>query len=228
MWVKICGNTSLEDALLAAELGADAVGFVFAESERKVTAEEVHAITARLPAGIERVGVFDSHNPDLIVNTAQIAGLTAVQLHGGFDEDLLEHMGDFFAGMQIIQTVHWTLNDPGSGLRVTEQLRRLEAMRIAERVLIDSKVGAASGGTGVPFDWSAARQVFASAPRSLRLILAGGLKPANLAHATDQLGPWGLDVSSGVEASVGKKDPVLVEDFIRAARRITVANRSPP
>ena len=94
MWVKICGNTNLEDAALAAKLGADAVGFVFAESKRQVTATQVAAITARLPAGVERVGVFYSHDAEEIAETVETAGLTAVQLHGGLDEVLLMRLSE--------------------------------------------------------------------------------------------------------------------------------------
>jgi phosphoribosylanthranilate isomerase len=219
MWVKICGNTNLEDAALAAELGADAVGFVFAESNRQVTGEQVAAITPHLPAAVEKVGVFNTHNPDPIANAAQVAGLTAVQLHGGFDEELLEHLDEILVPrVQIIQTLHWTLGDPSAALQVAEELRRLDALGIADRVLIDSKVGSAGGGTGVAFDWSTARKVFASAPSGLHLVLAGGLRPTNVAHAIAQLAPWGVDVSSGVEASPGRKAPALLRLFIANAR----------
>ena len=219
MWVKICGNTNLEDAVLAVELGADAVGFVFAASPRQVTPAQVAAITSHLPEGVERVGVFDTHNPDLIANAAQAAGLTDVQLHGGFDEELLEHMSEVLApGVRIIQTLHWPLGDPSSALRVADELRRLDELGITERVLIDSKVGAATGGTGVAFDWEAARGVFAPAPKGARLILAGGLRPDNVEQAIVQLEPWGVDVSSGVEAAPGRKDPERLRRFIENAR----------
>jgi len=219
MWVKICGNTNLEDAVLAVELGADAVGFVFAASPRQVTPAQVAAITSHLPEGVERVGVFDTHNPDLIANAAQAAGLTDVQLHGGFDEELLEHMSEVLApGVRIIQTLHWPLGDPSSALRVADELSRLDELGITERVLIDSKVGAATGGTGVAFDWEAARGVFASAPKGARLILAGGLRPDNVEQAIVQLEPWGVDVSSGVEAAPGRKDPERLRRFIENAR----------
>jgi len=218
MWVKICGNTNLEDAALAAELGADAVGFVFAASPRQVTAAQVAAITGLLPQQVGRVGVFDSHNPDIIANRAQVAGLTAVQLHGGFDEELLQHMDEILvSGEQIIQTLHWSLDDPSSATRIADQLRRVNALGITDRVLVDSKVGSAGGGTGVSFDWAAAHDVFASAPKGMRLILAGGLRPENVAQAVGQLGPWGVDVSSGVEASLGRKDPNRVRQFIEIA-----------
>jgi len=226
MWVKICGNTNLEDAALAARLGADAVGFVFAESKRQVTASQVAAITQYLPADVERVGVFDFRNPDEIVQIASQAGLTAVQLHGGFDEGLLERLAERFAGsVCIIQTLHWKIGDKidgpqSSAAQLSGQIERVAALGTTDRVLIDSKVGTAGGGTGVAFDWNAARSIFSSAPRSLHLIVAGGLRPDNVAEAIAQLQPWGVDVSSGVEVSPGRKDPARLAHFIESARGV--------
>jgi phosphoribosylanthranilate isomerase len=227
MWVKICGNTNLDDAALAAELGADAVGFIFAESKRQVTSAEVGAITSKLPAGVERVGVFYSPDAEEIAETALAAGLTAVQLHGGVDDKLIETLAAKFAGdVQIIQTLHWVI-EPQAGTQPLEQspaahleqqILHIAALGITDRVLIDSKIGAAAGGTGIAFDWDAARGVFTSAPSSLRLIVAGGLRPANVGHAVARLAPWGVDVSSGVEASPRRKDPALLKQFIANAR----------
>lgn len=224
MWVKICGNTNLEDALLAAELGADAVGFVFAPSLRQVTAAQVAAITAHLPERLERVGVFSSLDAEEIARTAEETGLTAVQLHGGLDGGVAERLAERLAGgIQIIQTLHWAVG-PAAGdsqslaLELQAQIERIAALGISDRVLIDSKVGAALGGTGVAFDWVAARRAFASARQGLRLILAGGLRPGNVAQAIAQLLPWGVDISSGVEASPGRKDPALIRQFIENAR----------
>jgi phosphoribosylanthranilate isomerase len=226
MWVKICGNTNLEDAALAAELGADAVGFVFAESKRQVTVAQVAAITPDLPQGVERVGVFDSRDAEEISRIVAEAGMTTVQLHGGLDERLLERLGKKFAGrVQIIQTLHWmidgqTSNQGDNAARLLAvQIERIAALGIADRVLIDSKVGSAGGGTGVAFDWTAARRVFTAPPSGLQLIVAGGLRPENVADASAQLKPWGVDVCSGVEASVGRKDPVQLASFIKNARR---------
>ena len=234
MWVKICGNTNLEDAALAAELGADAVGFIFAASKRQLRPEQVAAITAQLPANVERVGVFDSHDAQEIARATQAAGLTAVQLHGGFDEALLEQLGPMLAasGVKIIQTLHWTVNDqmpnrphdPAEGAveapveLLARQIRRVAAIGAADRVLIDSKLGTASGGTGVAFDWAAARRLFAAAPAGVRLIVAGGLKPENVAQAIEELAPWGVDVCSGVEEVAGRKNPDRLAHFIGAAR----------
>jgi phosphoribosylanthranilate isomerase len=224
MWVKICGNTNLEDAALAAELGADAVGFVFAAGKRQVTAAQVGSITAHLPDGVERVGVFDSHDAEEIAAIAQEAGLTAVQLHGGLDEVLLEGLGKRLAGrVRVIQTLHWLVADQAmenSSAQLAVQIEQVARPGIADRLLIDSKVGAAGGGTGVAFDWAAARELFASAPAAVHLIVAGGLTPENIARAISTLRPWGVDVSSGVEASPGRKDPARLAQFIARARAI--------
>src|SRR3954452_21186633 len=108
MWVKICGTTSLEDAQLAAESGADAVGFVFAESRRRVTPEQVAAITPHVPQHIERVGVFYSHDPEEIAHIVRQSGLNAVQLHGGVDPQLVDGLRRILPGnVSLIQTVHW-------------------------------------------------------------------------------------------------------------------------
>jgi phosphoribosylanthranilate isomerase len=226
MWVKICGNTNLEDAALAAELGADAVGFVFAASKRQVTAAQAGAIAARLPDRVERVGVFDSHDADEIAAVAQESGLTAVQLHGGLDEDLLERLAERLAGsVRVIQALHWLVDDPGavagdsSARRLAAQIERVAQLGVADRLLIDSRVGAAMGGTGVAFDWAVASKVFASAPAEVQLIVAGGLTPENVALAISRLRPWGVDVSSGIEASPGRKDPARLTHFIANARR---------
>ena len=225
MWIKICGNTSLDDAQMAAQLGADAVGFVFAPSPRQVTASQVAAISPHLPAHVERVGVFDSQDAEQIASVALAAGLTTVQLHGGLDEFLAQQLAEEFKGsVRIIQTLHWTVEEQAQpespAAQLTAQIERIARLRLAGRILIDSKVGAALGGTGVPFDWPAARALFSSAPAGAHLIVAGGLNAENVAHAIAQLRPWGVDVSSGIESSPGRKDPTLMERFIQTARAV--------
>jgi phosphoribosylanthranilate isomerase len=233
MWIKICGNTNLEDAALAAELGADAVGFIFAASKRQVTAAQVAPIARELPGNVERVGVFDSHDAEAIAFIAQEARLSAVQLHGGFDDALLRQLAQLLAGsdIQIIQTLHWTIDEKNATTRsristavdhvmLDREMARIAELGVTDRVLIDSKVGASpSGGTGTAFDWAAARKLFAFALANVRMIVAGGLKPENVARAIAELAPWGVDVSSGVEASVGRKDPARVAQFIQNARK---------
>ncbi|HWG18312.1 MAG TPA: phosphoribosylanthranilate isomerase [Acidobacteriaceae bacterium] len=230
MWIKICGNTNLEDAKLAAELGADAVGFIFAASKRRMTAAQVAAIAGELPQNVERVGVFGSHDAEDTAFLAKDAQLNAVQLHGGFDEALLTALAPMLSasGIRIIQTLHWTAGgseDPIAMVSELEEQMERVAARGIDRVLIDSKVGASpSGGTGVAFDWSAARSLFSSTPAGLRVIVAGGLTPDNVAQAIAELDPFGVDVSSGVEASVGRKDPARVAQFIKNARAAASPN----
>jgi phosphoribosylanthranilate isomerase len=220
MWIKICGNTNLDDAQLAAELGADAVGFVFAPSPRQVTAADVAHITPHLREGLECVGVFPALAAQQIAGIAQECGLTAVQLHGGVNLELLRQLDEIFNGqVKLIQTVHWQVDaDTANAAVVAEQLRQIDADGLAARVLIDTKVGSDLGGTGVSFDWDAARATLAEAGAGLKLIVAGGLRADNVADAIRRLNPWGVDVASGVEQSPGRKSPEKLAAFLRAAR----------
>jgi phosphoribosylanthranilate isomerase len=221
MWIKICGNTNLDDAQLAAELGADAIGFVFAPGPRQVTAADVAHITPHLPEGVECVGVFPALEAQQIASIAQECGLTAVQLHGGVNLELLRQLDEIFNGqVKLIQTVHWQADGDGANATVVaEQLRQIDADGLASRVLVDAKVGASlGGGTGVAFDWDAARATLSEAGAGLKLIVAGGLRADNVADAIRRLKPWGVDVASGVEQSPGRKDPEKLAAFIRAAR----------
>ncbi|GGG68949.1 phosphoribosylanthranilate isomerase [Edaphobacter dinghuensis] len=220
MWIKICANTNLDDAQMAAELGADAVGFVFAPSRRRVTAKDVAQITPHLPTNVERIGVFDSLYAEEIAASVREAGLTAVQLHGGGELVLARRLNDLFEGkIGIIQTVHWSV-DAGeeSAKAVRQRLNAIQAGAVIERVLIDSKVGQATGGTGVSFDWAAAREVLQSGGSRLKMIVAGGLRPDNVAKAISELNPWGVDVASGVEKGPGRKDPEKLRTFIQNAQ----------
>ena len=220
MWIKICANTNLEDAQLAAELGADAVGFVFAPSARQVTAAQVSEITPHLPEGLECVGVFPALKAEEIANAAQESGLNTVQLHGGVSLELIRQLDEIFNGqVRLIQTVHWDV-DAGdrSATLLAQQLKQIAAEGLVNRVLIDSKVGAATGGTGVPFDWNAARTAVEEAGAGLKLIAAGGLRSDNVADAILHLSPWGVDVASGVEEKPGRKSREKLIAFINAAR----------
>jgi phosphoribosylanthranilate isomerase len=215
MWIKICGNTRLEDCQSAAELGADAVGFVFAEGRRTVTASEVAAITSHLP------GVFTSHDPEEIVHTAQHAGLTGVQLHGPPDLRLTRAVRERFnpRGLRrIVQVLHWW-TDVSPEKQQEAFATEVEAVANSgesDALLFDSHTQSASGGTGITFDWTAAK----SALTGLRVpvIVAGGLRPENVADAIHTLQPFGVDVASGVELTPGVKDADKLREFIRAAR----------
>ena len=226
MWIKICANTNLDDAQLAVDLGADALGFVFAPSTRQVTAADVARISPHLPPSVERVGVFYTQSADEIAGIATEAGLTAVQLHGGVNPALTAELNERFeGGLGIIQTVHWHVDQGGaSAAAVSRQLEEIEAGGIVDRVLVDSRVGQAGGGTGISFNWDEARTVFAAANDRLRLIVAGGLRPDNVGEAIRRLNPWGVDVASGVEAQPGRKDHQRLAAFIKNVRESKLAD----
>jgi phosphoribosylanthranilate isomerase len=220
MWVKICANTCVEDALKAAELGADALGFVFAPSKRRVTAPQVAAITRELPKHVERVGVFGAGSMEAIALAVEEAGLDTVQMHGGVDLEFAERLGRRLEpAIQIIETLHWSVEqDAASSARVFREMAAVASSAAKYRVLVDAKVGDSSaGGTGRSFNWTKARSVLSSQPE-LRVIVAGGLDPDNVGEAIRVLRPWGVDVASGVESEPGRKDFDKLKRFIENAR----------
>jgi phosphoribosylanthranilate isomerase len=212
LWVKICGNTTRADARLAVDAGADAVGFVFAPSPRRVTQEQVAAIVPHLPAKLEKIGVFVETTYDAISATVEQCGLTGVQLHASALESMTGRLRDRFgANLRIIQVLHF-------GQEASELLQAVEADPNVDALLIDSRTATAVGGTGIAFDWEAARtQIFGERDR-IKLIAAGGLTRHNVAEAIAILNPWGVDVASGVEASPGRKDAEKVRQFVANAR----------
>ncbi len=218
MWIKICANTSLEDAQLAVSAGANAIGFVFAESPRQVTRSQVKEIAPLLPKAIGRYGVFVDSSFEEILATVIECGLSGVQLHTTSDPSLASRLRKHFAAIPagerlgILRVMHYAAD-------FDTQLQKLQQDHAADAVLIDSRTAKAVGGTGIAFDWRAAQTSFIrSAPR-LRLIVAGGLRPENVADAIYTLQPWGVDVASGVEAAPGRKDPAKLKAFVSAVRR---------
>lgn len=196
MFVKICGTTSEEDALLAVAMGADAVGFVFAPSPRQISPGTAADIVKRLPREVLTVGVFRDEAPSRVVEIVNTAGLRAAQLHGHETPDQARYVRERVP--LLIQA--FPAGDPGLS-RVSEYE--------PDALLLD----AATPGSGEVFDWS-----MAEVPDGIRLILAGGLTPENVAAAIAAVHPWGVDVVSGVEASPGRKDPVKVRAFVAAAK----------
>lgn len=216
IWIKICANTSLEDALMAAEAGADAVGFVFAPSPRRVTAAQVAAITPHLPASVEKIGVFVDATLEQIVSTVQECGVTGVQLHFDAPPELPAQLHERLGPeLRILSVVHFSaVNSEHQAASMTEHVRDPHV----DGVLVDSRTEIAVGGTGEVFDWASARKTIFQDRRACKLIAAGGLNPDNVAEVIAALNPWGVDAVSGVEAAPGRKDRVKVMEFVARAR----------
>ncbi|CAE7922423.1 trpF [Symbiodinium sp. KB8] len=178
-------------------MGADAVGFIFAPSQRQVAPQVVYDITRRLPPEVLTVGVFKDEHPSRVVEIANKSGVKAVQLHG---RETIEQT------REIAHNVRYVIKAFGAD---SPHLAKADQYG-TDLVMVDSP----GGGTGKLFDWN----VVSDVPDSVRLILAGGLDPDNVASAIQAVEPWGVDVASGVELSPGKKDPSKVRRFIANAR----------
>jgi len=214
LWIKICGTTSLDDALLAVDAGAHAIGFVLAPSPRRVSVAQVAAMTPQLPASIEKFAVFVDAAFAEIESAVRLCGLTGVQLHSDSDSDLPRRLRETFGpSLRIVRVVHF-------GADAVARAAGIDRDANVDAILVDSRTATALGGTGISFDWAAARStLFESGNgRQLRRIAAGGLTPANVAKAIATLRPWGVDVVSGVESSPGRKDSNKVREFIANAR----------
>lgn len=199
MKVKICGIMSIEAAMHSIECGADALGFVFAESKREITVEAAKEIIRELPEKIWKVGVFVNKEPHAIKEIAVEAGLTHIQLHGDEDIELFKEIG-----YPIIKSV------PAVSKETVQSIHTVAA----EYLLLDSPPNQYRGGNGTRFDWDHA----AGAGKSFgNIILAGGLTPDNVQIAIKKIQPFMVDVSSGVETN-GEKDPQKIRGFILNAK----------
>jgi phosphoribosylanthranilate isomerase len=200
--VKICGITNIEDARLAVRAGADALGFVFAPSPRRVSPETAAGIIASLPPLVSAVGVFVNERPARIREIAAACRLGWIQFHG---DEGPEECAEF--GGRAIKAVR---------VKDAESLRGLDRYRVGA-ILLDSHVPGARGGTGTVFAWDLTA-VAASAGKPI--ILSGGLTVENVARAIAAAMPYAVDVSSGVESEPGRKDPALMEEFVRRAKGV--------
>jgi phosphoribosylanthranilate isomerase len=230
-WVKICGITNLEDALLAVDAGADAVGFVFYDkSPRKIDVETARDIIEKLPAGVEKVGVFVGEPQRLQI--ARRAGLSAMQIYIHASE---RTASDFLqardAGVDPFKKYLAMPMRALVGGQVAEENippidflgRRVPGI---EALFLDSGSAQQPGGTGKVFDWMEATPAVKMLSCHYKVVVAGGLRPENVAEAISILKPWGVDVASGVEARPGKKDPEKVRAFVAAVRGADFNSRS--
>jgi len=199
--IKICGITNLEDANAAADLGADALGFIFVpDTPRYIEPQTASRIIRELPPFITRVGVFADASPEEIHKTIQTCGLNAIQLHGSETPEYCREI----KCAKVIKA--FRVKDRNSLFPIPEYQ--------VDAYLLDTYVKGKKGGTGETFNWELAKE----AKPYGRIIIAGGLTPENVAAAIQNVQPYAVDVSSGVEARPGKKDHAKIRAFIENVR----------
>lgn len=209
--VKICGLTTPQDAASAAGAGADAVGFVFADSPRRVDVEQVAAMTRVLSPFVVRTGVFVNSKYDAIAFTAETVRLQVIQLHGDEDHRLIASLRRL--GYSVMKAV-----------RVRDRCDVDAAIQFdVDALLLDGYSPERAGGTGLTFDWQLARDAMAALHeqgRDVPVVLAGGLTADNVVKAVETVKPYGVDVSSGVELAPGRKCPVKMNEFVGKVRKL--------
>jgi len=202
--VKICGITDYEDASIAVELGAAALGFIFAHSPRQVTPQKARDIISAIPPFVKTVGIFVNQDPIEINKVMRYCGLDLVQLHGDESPDFCDEL------------MPYTIK----ALRIKDEasLRTAQAYRGKVRaLLLDTYSKEKAGGTGETFDWQLAIKI---KKLGIPIILAGGLGPSNIEGAISIVRPYAVDVNSGVEKRPGKKSHSLIKDLMEKVKRI--------
>jgi phosphoribosylanthranilate isomerase len=211
--VKICGITNWPDAKAACDAGANMLGFNFYEkSLRRVSTVEAATMCAKLPAGVEPVGLFVNAKPAEIASLHAFVRFNAAQLHGDESPSIVSEVG---RTVPVIKAFRVAADFP---------LSTLDRYHEAFAFLLDGSRGGQYGGTGTAADWNVARR----AASSHRIVLAGGLTPENVAAAIRAVRPYAVDVASGVETKPGKKDQAKVRAFIEEVRRIEKELDAPP
>ncbi|MCA1054468.1 phosphoribosylanthranilate isomerase [Rossellomorea aquimaris] len=199
--IKVCGIQEREEALWAAEAGVDAIGFVFAESKRRIALEKAAAISASLPNEVLKIGVFVNATKSELLHAAKTAGLDYVQLHGDESPEFCKELT-----IPFIKAI--SIKDRDDLEAVTRYGN--------EMILVDSGKGPFRGGNGTSFDWD---YLSGHEATDRRLILAGGLRKNNISEAIRKVKPYMVDVSSGVERN-GRKDERLIKEFIEEVKAI--------
>lgn len=211
--VKICGNTNPEDAKLAAELGADYLGLIFADSKRKIDVETAKKIVQAVPHFKNFVGVFMNQPKNEVQAAAEAAGIRILQFHG--DEPSLYCQSFTDKGYKVIKTFR---------IKDAMSLKRIDEYNLFA-FLFDTFVKEEGGGTGKVFDWN----LIEDKPFiHEQLFLAGGLNPENVKAAIDKVRPYAVDVASGVESAPGKKDPEKLKKFIQAVKEAGLPHAQKP
>ena len=202
--IKICGITNKVDAIAAAELNVDMLGFVFyKKSKRYVTPAAAEDIINELPPGIRKVGVFVGEKREDVIRIAEDAFLDTLQFHG---DETSEYCASFRPKYKVIKAFR---------LKTKADLKNVNDYD-ADYYLFDSYEGDCPGGTGKTFDWNILKDFEILKP----VILSGGLKADNVERAIMEVAPFGVDVSSGIESAPGKKDTVLLKKFVENVRKV--------
>ena len=207
-WIKICGTTCIEDALESVAAGADALGFIFAPSKRRVTTEQAQRIIEELPREVERIGVFMNSTAVEIASIVSQVALTGIQMHGEeFPPEVYSYLPKQRRdSMRKIKT-----------LLVQESFElRFDALAIGQGA-VDTWLFDSGAGSGKTFDWQSARSQLGE--RTGQFVIAGGLTPDNVSEAIRVFRSWGVDVVTGVEREPGRKDPAKLKAFVAAVRR---------
>ena len=216
IWVKVCGTTTLRDAQLSVAAGANAVGFIFAPSPRRVEVAAAAEIVAALAGEVEAIGVFVNEPPARVAEIAHRVALSGVQLHG---DEASAQMADFRCELgqhKIIKAISISNLQSNSDSHLEEYLDAHESL---DAILLDSGSVWQRGGTGAAFDWDDAAGIASRVRDRMPLIVAGGLNSGNVARAIEWFQPWGVDVVSGVESAPGTKDETKLREFISAVRQ---------
>ena len=208
-WIKICGTTCVEDALSSIAAGADALGFIFAPSKRRVTPEQTQQIIAELPGEVERIGVFMNSTAAEIASVVCQVALTGIQMHGEeFPPEVYTYLPkDRRDAMRKIKTI---------AVRDGLVLGKFDLI-VAEPAVVDAWLLDSGAGSGKTFNWQATREQLSG--QQQRFIVAGGLTPENVGEALKIFRPWGVDVVTGVEREPGRKDPEKLKAFVAAVRK---------
>ena len=201
-FVKICGITNAGDALAAADAGTDAVGFIFAESPRRVGVEEARRISLALPENILRVGVFVNEAPEEVIKISREVGLDLAQLHGDETPEAVTAVRE--GGVRVMKALR---------VRGTASLQELDVYE-ADLLLLDAYSEKAWGGTGEQFDWGVAKSVRGRD----NIVVSGGLGPENVREAVALFEPYGVDASSSLEDEPGRKNGERLRRFVLATR----------
>jgi phosphoribosylanthranilate isomerase len=208
-WIKICGTTSLEDALSSIEAGADALGFIFAPSKRRILPENAQKIIRELPPNIEKIGVFMDAGAMGIRQVVREVELTGIQMHGEgeFPPEVYSYLPeDRRDKLRKIKT-----------LIVWQDFERNFDSYAAVPGVVDTWLFDSGAGSGQAFDWQSVRAKLGE--RQGQFVVAGGLNPQNVGDAMRAFKPWGVDVVSGVEREPGRKDPEKLKAFVAAVRK---------